>query len=107
MRPTWNFTACSRVSTVNTDIRITITAITATINKRFRRGPMVGSSLPRLALARAHSRVRRARRRDGRAWLLLRCGGRAALHELVERQVQQVVAALRVDEHLGRGAKYL
>src|SRR5262245_28842778 len=107
MRPTWNFSACSRVSTVNTDIRITITATTARINSRFRRGPMVGSSLTRIAIARARRRARRARRRGGRRRLVGRRRQRTALHELIERQVQQVVAALGVDENLRGGAEYL
>src|SRR6185503_17073397 len=106
MRPTWNFKACWRVSTVNTDMRITITATTARINSKFRRGPMAQSSLTRLALARAHA-ARRARRRSIRRRLLPRRRLRAALHELIERQVQQVVAAVRVDQHFRGGLQYL
>src|SRR6185503_9340050 len=107
MRPTWNFKACWRVSTVNTDMRITITATTARINSKFRRGPMAQSSLTSLALARAHARAWRARRRSVRRRLLPRRRQRAALHELIERQVQQVVAALRVDQHFRGGLQYL
>src|SRR5205085_10892314 len=54
-------------------------------------------------IARTRSRRFLRLRRLGRAWrLLARRGGWRGLHQLVEREIQEIVAALLVDEDLAR-----
>src|SRR5574341_1965588 len=110
--PNWNTMAFWRWSTVNSTLEATSTSATRTAMT----GPRVlTSALPPLAAAQCVARARacvRRRRRLGRGALrglgLAQPGDARLLHQLVERQVQEVPAALVVDDDLrGRGQDLL
>src|SRR5690606_23126142 len=83
-------------------MRTTMTASTTAISKPFSLELISVSSARRpLARVRAWSRRARDRRRHGRR-LALRRPALALLYQLVEGQVEQIVAALGIDQHLRR-----
>src|SRR5262249_39259807 len=94
-------------STANTDIRSNTATITAETKRMLTRVLMQASRSAALALAGRTWRPDRAveRRRRRRGGFGARCG-RPLLGQLVERQIQHVVAVAGVDEHLRRARQH-